>query len=114
MAPVLKSLDMDVACYGSHDFDFDEPHLLELTEQTAFTWTLANVVSRHASAPGHLLAAAHEYAVKSVAGCWVGFFGLAGTYWPSNCQHLPECTILDHSTVARRVASYLRRSETAK
>lgn len=36
--------------------------------------------------------------------------GLASD-WPSNCQHLPSCTICDPASVARTTARYLRESK---
>ncbi|KAM3432851.1 hypothetical protein NHJ13734_006702 [Beauveria thailandica] len=114
MAPLLNGLNIDVACYGNHDFDFGEHRLMELTSQIAFPWTLANVVAPTQDAGGgggRLLAGAHEYVIKNVAGYKLGFFGLAGSDWPSNCQHLPECTISDPATVAKRIATHLRLAE---
>ncbi|KAM3509635.1 hypothetical protein MY11210_006235 [Beauveria gryllotalpidicola] len=113
MAPLLNSLDIDVACYGNHDFDFGEHRLVYLTSQIAFPWTLANVVAptQDADGGGRLLASAHEYVIKDVAGYKLGFFGLAGSDWPSNCQHLPECTILNPATVAKSIATHLRLAE---
>ncbi|PHH68131.1 hypothetical protein CDD82_812 [Ophiocordyceps australis] len=112
MTSVLDGLGIDVACYGNHDFDFGEERLVELASQTAFPWTLANVTGHGASRQKPcLLAGAREYVVKEIAGFRIGFFGLAGSDWPSNCQHLPQCTIAHPSTVARRVASHLRRVE---
>ncbi|TQV93829.1 2,3-cyclic-nucleotide 2-phosphodiesterase [Cordyceps javanica] len=110
MAPLLDGLGIDVACYGNHDFDFGEDRLVELISQTRFPWTLANAVAPTQDAQGHgrLLAGAREYVIKEVAGYKLGFFGLAGSDWPSNCQHLPDCTILDPPTVAKRVATHLR------
>jgi 2',3'-cyclic-nucleotide 2'-phosphodiesterase (5'-nucleotidase family) len=80
MVPVLDGLNVDVACYGNHDFDFGETRLLELAKQTSFPWTLANAVAGgDGSATERLLAGAHSYVVKEVAGYRIGFFGLAGT-----------------------------------
>lgn len=81
MAPVLDSLGIDAACYGNHDFDFGETRLVELAKQeTRFPWLLANAVSEKEGGDCRLLAGAREYLVKEVAGCRIGFFGLAGTY----------------------------------
>ncbi len=80
MAPVLDSLNIDVACYGNHDFDFGEDRLVEIAQQTCFPWTLANAVAGDGSAgQGRLLAGAHRYVIKEIAGYRIGFFGLAGT-----------------------------------
>lgn len=80
MAPLLDSLDIDVGCYGNHDFDFGQDRLVELTSQIRFPWTLANAVAPGHDAEGHgrLLAGAQEYVIKEVAGYKLGFFGLAG------------------------------------
>lgn len=80
MAPVLDGLDIDVACYGNHDFDFGEDRLVEIAKQTRFPWTLANAVaSGDADGQGRLLAGAHKYVIKDIDGYRIGFFGLAGT-----------------------------------
>ncbi|KIJ67333.1 hypothetical protein HYDPIDRAFT_84404 [Hydnomerulius pinastri MD-312] len=105
MVPVLNHLLIDVACYGNHDFDFGEDVLLQLSNKCTFPWLLSNA----AHADGQLLATAKEYIVLQQKGYKIGFFGLAGTDWPSNCQHLPpDCTILDPVAVANRVSQTLR------
>ncbi|KAF9236777.1 Metallo-dependent phosphatase-like protein [Melanogaster broomeanus] len=105
MVPVLNHLLIDVACYGNHDFDFGEDALVKLSQSCSFPWLLANAVH----ADGRLLATAEEHLVLEKRGYKIGFFGLAGTDWPSNCQHLPaDCTILDPVSVARRVSHTLR------
>ncbi|KAF8840285.1 5'-nucleotidase [Paxillus ammoniavirescens] len=105
MVPVLNHLLVDVACYGNHDFDFGEDVLLKLSQSCSFPWLLANAVH----ADGRLLATAKEYLVLEKKGYKIGFFGLAGTDWPSNCPYLPaDCTILDPIPVAHRVSHTLR------
>ncbi|OAA54687.1 5'-nucleotidase [Cordyceps fumosorosea ARSEF 2679] len=81
MAPLLDGLGIDVACYGNHDFDFGEDRLVELASQITFPWTLANAVAPTQDGEGHgrLLAGAHEYVIKEVAGYKLGFFGLSGS-----------------------------------
>ncbi|KJZ77718.1 hypothetical protein HIM_02895 [Hirsutella minnesotensis 3608] len=112
MTALLDALNIDVACYGNHDFDFGEARLTHLSRQTSFPWTLANAVRKRASgASDRFLALAHEYVVKEVAGHRIGFFGLAGTDWPSNCRHLPDCEIHDPVSTAQRLARHLRRNE---
>ncbi|KAI4107728.1 MAG: hypothetical protein L6R37_001413 [Teloschistes peruensis] len=78
MIPVLNELNIDVACYGNHDFDFGEARLKELSDKTHFPWVLSNVV-KSSSAESLLPANAHEYLLRDVAGYRIGFFGLAGT-----------------------------------
>lgn len=81
MPQLLKALNIDVACYGNHDFDFGESRLNELSALSGIEWTLTNTTRKPTF--GHhencLLAEAHEYVIKTVAGYRIGFFGLAGT-----------------------------------
>jgi 2',3'-cyclic-nucleotide 2'-phosphodiesterase (5'-nucleotidase family) len=80
MTELLNALQIDVACYGNHDFDFGEARLADLSERTNFPWTLANVVRKpQIKGHGQLLARSHEYVIKEAAGYRIGFFGLAGT-----------------------------------
>lgn len=74
----------DILCL---DFDFGEPRLIELSQQTNFPWVLSNVVRRTPKIDpashglgGSLLACGKEYIIKSMGGYKIGFFGLAGTY----------------------------------
>ncbi|KAN0078303.1 Metallo-dependent phosphatase-like protein [Tylopilus felleus] len=101
LIPVLNHLLVDVACYGNHDFDFGEGILINLSKGCTFPWLLANAVH----ADGWLMVTAQEYK----KGYRIGFLGLAGTDWPSNCQHLPvDSTILDPVSVAQRISKSLR------
>ncbi|EEQ35202.1 2,3-cyclic-nucleotide 2-phosphodiesterase [Microsporum canis CBS 113480] len=60
---------------------------------------------------GNLLALAQEYVIKMMGQYKLGFIGLAGTDWPSNCQHLPPALFLSPKEVARRLAKHLRTVE---
>ncbi|KOS17835.1 Trifunctional nucleotide phosphoesterase protein [Escovopsis weberi] len=127
MPALLNSLNLDVACYGNHDFDFGDARLIHLSERTNFPWTLTNAIRKPRVGGRHqFLAGAHEYIIREIAGHRIGFFGLAGTEiaghrigffglagtdWPSNCQHLPSCDILDPAVVAKETARQLRRQE---
>ncbi|KAL1682766.1 Metallo-dependent phosphatase-like protein [Schizophyllum commune] len=103
--PCAHRLGVDVACYGNHDFDFGEERLIELSAQCNFPWVLSNAFSPN----GSLLASAHSHIIKEVGSLRVGFFGLAGTDWPSNCQHLPsDAHIEDPAECTTRMASLLR------
>ncbi|KAM5496409.1 putative UDP-sugar diphosphatase [Microsporum canis] len=117
MVPILNHLGIDLACYGNHDFDFGEDRLIELSRKTNFPWLLSNVVhsASHANlnshVKGNLLALAQEYVIKMMGQYKLGFIGLAGTDWPSNCQHLPPALFLSPKEVARRLAKHLRTVE---
>ncbi|KAG6003056.1 hypothetical protein E4U21_002409 [Claviceps maximensis] len=128
MPAVLDAMKVDVACYGNHDFDFGESRLAELSDMTGFPWTLTNVLRRDdgdgdasssrlagplgvSGGPNRLLARAREYVVREVDGVRIGFFGLAGTDWPSTCLPLPPCDIKDPATSAQSTARQLREQE---
>ncbi|KAK2756668.1 hypothetical protein FQN54_005113 [Arachnomyces sp. PD_36] len=117
MVPLLNHLDIDVACYGNHDFDYGEQRLIELSKKTNFPWLLSNVLhnSHHSYSKdvmkGKLLALSKRYVVRSMGGYRIGFFGLAGTDWPSNCQHLPPAEFLSPVEVSRTLARHLRTVE---
>ncbi|KFY80136.1 hypothetical protein V499_00972 [Pseudogymnoascus sp. VKM F-103] len=113
MPALLNALNIDVACYGNHDFDFGEARLIDLSERTTFPWTLANAVRKQpiGQHDSKLLARAHEHVIRDIAGYKIGFLGLAGTDWPSNCQHLPSCDILDPADIAQGTARRLRQRE---
>ncbi|KAH7929948.1 Metallo-dependent phosphatase [Leucogyrophana mollusca] len=108
IVPVLNHLSIDVACYGNHDFDFGAEKLTELSTKCNFPWLLSNAFT----SDGRLLSSAREYVVRQYKGYKIGFFGLAGTDWPSNCQHLPrESVIADPAETAKRVSLILREKE---
>ncbi|ESK87751.1 cyclic-nucleotide 2-phosphodiesterase [Moniliophthora roreri MCA 2997] len=110
IVPVLNHLEIDIACYGNHDFDFGEDRLRELSLECNFPWVLSNAF--HGEEGGELLASAKEYVIQECNGYRIGFFGLAGTDWPSNCQHLPKDTVIqDPAVTARRLARKLRTEE---
>ncbi|KAL1717392.1 5'-nucleotidase [Schizophyllum commune] len=110
MIPVLSRLGVDVACYGNHDFDFGEQRLIELSAQCNFPWLLSNAFSPN----GSLLASAHPHIIKEIGPLRIGFFGLAGTDWPSNCQHLPsDARIEDPAECSTRWAALLREEHNA-
>ncbi|KAL1705328.1 Metallo-dependent phosphatase-like protein [Schizophyllum commune] len=105
IVPVLNHLGIDVACYGNHDFDLGEQRLVELSAQCNFPWVLSNA----RSPGGTLLASAHPHIFKEVGPLRVGFFGLAGTDWPSNCQHLPsDAYIGDPAECSTHMVAHLR------
>ncbi|KAJ9284626.1 hypothetical protein DTO021C3_7753 [Paecilomyces variotii] len=107
MGPVLDFVNVDVACYGNHDFDFGDTRLKHLSDGVGFPWVLSNAFHE----TGGLLGCAEEYVIREVNGIRVGFFGLAGTDWPSNCENLPPSTIASPAEVAKRISRHLRINE---
>ncbi|KAL5351400.1 hypothetical protein ACLOAV_003259 [Pseudogymnoascus australis] len=102
MPALLNALNIDVACYGNHDFDFGEARLSDLSDRTTFPWTLANAVRKQpiGQHDSKLLARAHEHVIRDIAGYKIGFLGLAGT-----------CDILDPADIAQGTARRLRQQE---
>ena len=48
MIDIFKHLGLDIVCFGNHEFDFDPDHftttdLLELIEESDFTWLASNL-----------------------------------------------------------------------
>lgn len=76
-------MNIDVACYGNHDFDFGEDRLVALSKITKFPWLLTNVLRKDSQSTqggdDKLLALAHKHIIREVGGLKVGFIGLAGT-----------------------------------
>ncbi|KAF7161052.1 hypothetical protein CNMCM5623_006729 [Aspergillus felis] len=113
MVPFLNHLSVDVACYGNHDFDFGETRLVELSRKVQFPWVLSNAtrVTEDGDVSSEPLASGERYIIRTVQGYKVGFIGLAGTDWPSNCQNLPPLYIKDPAMVAQELARHLRLKE---
>ncbi|KAL4821736.1 Metallo-dependent phosphatase-like protein [Aspergillus spinulosporus] len=111
VCPLLNLVGVDIGCYGNHDFDFGDVRLTELSSQLKFPWLLSNVFHLPRD-QGRTLGSAQEYIVRNLDnGLKVGFIGLAGTDWPSNCELLPPCEFEPPVQAARRLARHLRVQE---
>ncbi|KAL2866638.1 bifunctional metallophosphatase/5'-nucleotidase [Aspergillus lucknowensis] len=109
ICPILDLAKIDVACYGNHDFDFGNARLIELCGRLKIPWVLSNAYHLPRGDGKRFLGSAQEYLVKQLGdGLRVGFIGLAGTDWPSNCEDLPPCEIESPVDVACRLARHLR------
>ncbi|KAL5048888.1 hypothetical protein BDW71DRAFT_205118 [Aspergillus fruticulosus] len=109
--PLLNLVGVDIGCYGNHDFDFGDARLIELSNQLEFPWLLSNVFHLP-SDQRRTLGSAQEYIVRVLEnGIKVGFIGLAGNDWPSNCELLPACEFEPSVQAARRLARHLRVQE---
>ncbi|KAL4881356.1 Metallo-dependent phosphatase-like protein [Aspergillus karnatakaensis] len=112
ICPLLNLVNVDIGCYGNHDFDFGDARLIELSSLLNFPWLLSNAIHLPVGTKRRLLGSAKEYIVRQLDnGLRVGFIGLAGTDWPSNCDDLPPCEIESPIDVSRRLAYHLRVSE---
>lgn len=43
MAHLLAKLNIDVACYGNHDFDYAPEHALRLAKSCGCPWLMGNI-----------------------------------------------------------------------
>ncbi|KAL4937954.1 Metallo-dependent phosphatase-like protein [Aspergillus oleicola] len=110
--PLLDLVGIDIGCYGNHDFDFGDARLIELSSQLKFPWLLSNAFHLPVEGKKRMLGSAQEYLVRDLNnGLKVGFIGLAGTDWPSNCELLPPCDFEPPIDAARRLARHLRVNE---
>ncbi|KAL4921660.1 Metallo-dependent phosphatase-like protein [Aspergillus aurantiobrunneus] len=110
--PLLDIVGIDIGCYGNHDFDFGHARLIELSSRLKFPWLLSNASHLPAGDQKRTLGSAREYIVRQLEnGLRVGFIGLAGTDWPSNCERLPPCEIESPVQAACRLAHHLRVNE---
>ncbi|KAL3446636.1 Metallo-dependent phosphatase-like protein [Aspergillus insuetus] len=113
ICPILDHVGINVASLGNHDFDFGNARLIELCNTLRFPWVLSNAYhlpdGKANGGVRRFLGTAQEYVVKQLEnGLRIGFLGLAGTDWPSNCENLPPCEIESPVEVARRLARHLR------
>ena len=43
MVKALNALKIDAACYGNHEFDYEEEHSIKLAQGCNFPWLLGNI-----------------------------------------------------------------------
>ncbi|KAL4954639.1 Metallo-dependent phosphatase-like protein [Aspergillus filifer] len=110
--PLLDLIGIDIGCYGNHDFDFGDARLIELSNQLRFPWLLSNAYHLPVEEKKRMLGSAQEYTIRDLDnGLRIGFIGLAGSDWPSNCELLPPCDFEPPVDAARRLARHLRVNE---
>jgi 5'-nucleotidase len=75
MAYCINKLNIDVACYGNHDFDFPPEQVEKLVKDCKFPWLLGNIkyISNGNNFGGGL-----DYHIIEHQGVKIGFMGLAG------------------------------------
>ncbi|KAL4930746.1 bifunctional metallophosphatase/5'-nucleotidase [Aspergillus undulatus] len=109
--PLLDIVGIDIGCYGNHDFDFGDARIIELSSQLKIPWLLSNAYHLPVEDQKRFLGSAQEYIVRELDnGLKIGFIGLAGTDWPSNCELAP-CEFESPVEAARRLARHLRANE---
>jgi 5'-nucleotidase len=75
MVHCLKMLNIDVACYGNHDFDYSPEHSLELARACGFPWLMGNIKYLET---GKNIGEGLDYHILTHEGIKIGFLGLAG------------------------------------
>ena len=81
MVKALNSLKIDAACYGNHEFDFEEQHTIKLVQGCNFPWLLGNIKNIQTK---QILGNGIPYIIKTMpSGLKVGIFGVAGEDWIS-------------------------------
>ena len=81
MVKALNSLKIDAACYGNHEFDFEETHTIKLAEACNFSWLLGNIRNINTK---RILGNGIPYIIKNMPnGLKIGIFGVAGEDWIS-------------------------------
>lgn len=75
MAHCLRLLNIDIACYGNHDFDFPSDHALKLAKSCEFPWLMGNIKYIDT---GENIGQGYNYYIIDKNGIKVGFLGLAG------------------------------------
>ncbi|RKP04388.1 Metallo-dependent phosphatase-like protein, partial [Thamnocephalis sphaerospora] len=109
MVPFMNKLNIDVACYGNHDFDFGLAMLEKLTGSCNFPWLLSNVLN---SETGEPLASGKKSLILERAGLRIGFIGLVEKEWLDTIPNLPSTLEYhDFVTVGRDLAQRLRTPE---
>lgn len=76
MVPILNHLNIDIAMFGNHDFDFGVDVLTHLSLQNNFPWLLSNlkIGSKLNENPSN----SKDFHILHQGGTKIGFIGLAG------------------------------------
>lgn len=111
MVKALNSIKIDAACYGNHEFDFEENHTIKLAEACNFPWLLGNIRNIKTK---RILGNGIPYIIKNMPnGLKIGIFGVAGEDWISimneEYEGLFECEDVDEYCM--RISKKLRHEE---
>jgi len=109
MVPVLNAMDVEVAVYGNHDFDFGVDVLEDLASKNNFPWLMSNVDDNYTGLP---LANGKVTHTTTIGGRCVGFVGLVEDAWIQTLATVDEeqVTYKDFVEEGRRLARELRAS----
>jgi 2',3'-cyclic-nucleotide 2'-phosphodiesterase (5'-nucleotidase family) len=106
MIAVLNALDLDVATFGNHEFDFGPRVLRERMGESRFAWLSANVLER--GTPRPFGGAARDRLVER-GGLSVGLFGLTTPETATTSAGGADVDFRDPRTEGTAVAADLRR-----
>ncbi|KAK3727236.1 hypothetical protein QZH41_019303 [Actinostola sp. cb2023] len=109
MVPVLNSLNIDVAVYGNHDFDFGVDDLIEFNEATNFPWLMSNVIDKTSDGPlanGDITKMLEWNGTKAS----IGFIGLVEEEWLATLATIDPSEVIfqDYATRGTELAKQLR------
>ncbi|RMX59555.1 hypothetical protein pdam_00003660 [Pocillopora damicornis] len=107
MIPILNSLNVHVAVFGNHDFDFGVDELMEFSAATNCPWLLSNVID---NVTGKQLAGGEIKYVTEWGERKIGFIGLVEEEWLVTLATVDreEVTYFDFVTVGTKLAKELR------
>jgi len=107
MIPVLNALNVNIAVFGNHDFDFGVGELIEFSTATTFPWLMSNVID---NMTGRQLADGEVKRIIDWYGRKVGFIGLVEEEWLVTLATVDreEVTYLDFVTEGTKLAKELR------
>lgn len=107
MIPVLNALNVNIAVFGNHDFDFGVGELIEFSTATTFPWLMSNVID---NMTGRQLADGEVKRIIDWCGRKVGFIGLVEEEWLVTLATVDreEVTYLDFVTEGTKLAKELR------
>lgn len=107
MIPILNALNVNIAVFGNHDFDFGVDELVEFSGATNCPWLLSNVID---NITHRQLADGEVKRIIEWGGRKIGFIGLVEEEWLATLATVDreEVTYLDFVTEGTRLAKELR------
>lgn len=107
MIPVLNALNVNIAVFGNHDFDFGVGELIEFSAATTFPWLLSNVID---NMTGRQLAEGEVKRIIEWCGRKIGFIGLVEEEWLVTLATVDreEVTYIDFVSEGTKLAKELR------
>ncbi|XP_066020776.1 5'-nucleotidase isoform X2 [Pocillopora verrucosa] len=107
MIPILNALNVHVAVFGNHDFDFGVDELMEFSAATNCPWLLSNVID---NVTGKQLAGGEIKYITEWGERKIGFIGLVEEEWLVTLATVDreEVTYFDFVTVGTKLAKELR------